>query len=83
MNEWTTRPSLNEKKGSLAGATLNDKIYAVGGGSDNEFSASVEMLDLDVGAWIPSRSMLEKVDITLVYMSCVMSDWYIVMPQYI
>ncbi|KAK9057863.1 hypothetical protein SSX86_022702 [Deinandra increscens subsp. villosa] len=60
VNEWTSRPPLNSKKGSLAGATLNGKIYAVGGGSDNEFYSSVEMLDLDIGAWIPSRSMLQK-----------------------
>lgn len=61
VNEWTSRPALNAKKGSLAGATLNDKIYAVGGGNDDEFYSAVEMLDLDIGAWIPSRSMLEKV----------------------
>lgn len=60
-NDWTSRPPLNAKKGSLAGATLNDKIYAVGGGSGNEYYSAVEMLDLDVGAWIPSRSMLQKV----------------------
>lgn len=60
-NEWVLRPSLNFKKGSLAGATLNNKMFAVGGGDGEECFSSVEMFDFDVGRWISTRSMLQKV----------------------
>ncbi|KAI3783446.1 hypothetical protein L1987_42528 [Smallanthus sonchifolius] len=59
-DRWTTCPPLNRKNGSLAGATVNDKIYAVGGGNGVDCYSTVEMLDFDVGSWIPARSMLEK-----------------------
>ncbi|WMV43122.1 hypothetical protein MTR67_036507 [Solanum verrucosum] len=32
-DEWTVLPCMKEKKGSLAGAALKDKIFAVGGGN--------------------------------------------------
>ncbi|KAJ0698358.1 putative DCD domain-containing protein NRP [Helianthus annuus] len=48
------------KNGNLAGATVNDKIYALGGWNGVDCYSTVEMLDFDVGAWIPARSMLEK-----------------------
>ncbi|KAJ0745243.1 putative DCD domain-containing protein NRP [Helianthus annuus] len=48
------------KNGNLAGATVNDKIYALGGWNGADCYSTVEMLDFDVGAWIPARSMLEK-----------------------
>lgn len=60
-NQWTMRPSLNRGKGSLAGATLNNKIFALGGGNGLESFSDVEMLDLDVGRWISTRSMSEQV----------------------
>ena len=60
-NQWTMRPPLNVKKGCLAGATLNDKIFAIGGGNGTESFADVEMFDIDVGHWISTRSMLQKV----------------------
>lgn len=60
-DHWTLRPSLNVQKGSLGGATLNNKIFAIGGGNGVESFADVEMLDLDVGRWIGTRSMLQKV----------------------
>jgi len=56
---------LNQKKGSLSGAALNDKIFAVGGGNGVDCFSDVEMLDLDIGRWIPTRSMLEKVNGTI------------------
>ncbi|KAF2306483.1 hypothetical protein GH714_018467 [Hevea brasiliensis] len=59
-DQWTLRPSLTGKRGSLGGATLNDKIFAVGGGNGLECLSDVEMLDLNVGRWIPTRSMLQK-----------------------
>ncbi|CAL5342336.1 unnamed protein product [Camellia sinensis] len=49
---------LNE--GSLAGATLNNIIFAMGGANGVDCYADVEMFDLDVGRWISSRSMLRK-----------------------
>ncbi|KAI4306898.1 hypothetical protein L6164_030138 [Bauhinia variegata] len=60
-NQWVTRPPLNRKRGSLAGISLNEKIYAIGGGDGVECFSEVEMFDLDVGRWIPSRTkMLDK-----------------------
>nr|GEW38536.1 histone acetyltransferase HAC1-like isoform X1 [Tanacetum cinerariifolium] len=52
---------LNKKYGSLAGATVKDIIYALGGGNEVDFHSAVEILDFDVGAWIPTRAMLQKV----------------------
>lgn len=60
-DQWVSRPSLNQKKGSLAGASLYRKIYAIGGGSGVECYAEVEMLDMNIGRWITTRSMLQKV----------------------
>lgn len=60
-DQWTLRPSLNQKKGSLAGATLDNKIFSIGGGNGVEIFSDVEMLDLDIGRWIPTQSMLQKV----------------------
>ncbi|PWA34422.1 development/cell death domain, Galactose oxidase, beta-propeller [Artemisia annua] len=59
-NRWTFCPPLNQKNGSLAGATVKDKIYALGGGNGVDCHSAVEMLDFDVGASIPTRSMLQK-----------------------
>lgn len=60
-DKWTPWPSLNQKKGSLAGAGLSNKIFAIGGGNGIDCYSEVEMLDLDLGRWIHIRSMLEKV----------------------
>ncbi|PWA89736.1 development/cell death domain, Galactose oxidase, beta-propeller [Artemisia annua] len=60
-NRWTFCPPLNQKNENLAGATVKDRIYALGGGINGvDCYSSVEMLDFDVGAWIPTRSMLQK-----------------------
>jgi len=48
-------------KGSLAGATLNGKIFALGGGNGSETFADVEMFDPALGKWIYNQSMLQKV----------------------
>ena len=64
-DQWTLCPSLKEKKGSLAGATLDGKIFAIGGGNGVECLSDVEMLDLIVGRWINTRSMLQKVNVVL------------------
>lgn len=60
-NQWSLCPSMNEKKGSLAGAMLDSKIFAIGGGNGAECFSDVEMYDANVGSWIPTQSMLEKV----------------------
>lgn len=58
---WTECPSLNRKKGSLAGISLNSKIYAIGGGDGNETFSEVEMFDPYLGKWICGPSMLTSV----------------------
>lgn len=60
-NTWKSRPSLNKVMGSLAGATVNNKLFALGGGDGHESFSDVEMLDLDAGRWIPTQSMRHKV----------------------
>ncbi|KAF7845261.1 ring canal kelch-like protein isoform X2 [Senna tora] len=59
-DKWTLWPSLNQKKGSLAGAALSNKIFAIGGGNGIDCYSDVEMLDLDLERWICARSMLDK-----------------------
>lgn len=61
-DEWTVLPCMKEKKGSLAGAALKDKIFAVGGGNGIECFSHVEMYDPQVGRWINTQSMLQKVN---------------------
>ncbi|KAK3029499.1 hypothetical protein RJ639_037520, partial [Escallonia herrerae] len=58
--QWSLRPSLSKEKGSLAGGSVNGKIFALGGGNSVESFSDVEMFDLDVGGWILTRSMQEK-----------------------
>ncbi|GMH13315.1 hypothetical protein Nepgr_015156 [Nepenthes gracilis] len=62
-DQWFSRPSLNRKKGSLAGASLRGKIFAIGGGDGIDCFSEVEMLDLNIGKWITTRSMLQKVEL--------------------
>ncbi|KAG5600103.1 hypothetical protein H5410_031473 [Solanum commersonii] len=59
-NQWSQQPSLNEKKGCLAGASLNDKIFAFGGGNGVQCFSEVEMFDLNLGHWISAQSMMQK-----------------------
>lgn len=47
------------EKGSLAGATLNGKIYAIGGGDGVKCFSDVEMFDPAQGGWINIQSMLQ------------------------
>lgn len=60
-NKWALCPNLNHPKGSLAGATLNSKIYAIGGGDGVKCLSDVEMYDPILGRWINSQSMFDKV----------------------
>ncbi|MED6130953.1 hypothetical protein PIB30_005606 [Stylosanthes scabra] len=60
-DNWKLCPSLNKNKGSLFGAVLDKKIFAVGGGNGVECFSDVEMLDFDIGRWNTTQSILEKV----------------------
>ncbi|TVU21684.1 hypothetical protein EJB05_31336 [Eragrostis curvula] len=59
-NKWKSCPRLKHEKGSLAGATLNDKIYAIGGGDGSTVFSEVEMFDPALGRWIDSLSMRHR-----------------------
>jgi hypothetical protein len=63
-DKWVTRPSLNQKKGGLVGVSLNQKIFAIGGGIEAQCFSEVEIFDLDIGRWIPTRPMLHKVPLS-------------------
>lgn len=49
-------------KGSLGGVNIGNKLFAIGGGNGIESFSDVEMLDLDLGRWICTRSMLQRVN---------------------
>ncbi|KAG5126465.1 hypothetical protein JHK82_027300 [Glycine max] len=51
---------MTQKKGHLSRASLNDKIFVGGDGNGVDCFSNVEMLDLDIRWWIPTRSMLDK-----------------------
>lgn len=59
--QWMSFPPLNKKKGSLGAVSFCDKIYAIGGGNASDCFSEVEMLDLDIGNWVLTRSMGQKV----------------------
>ncbi|XP_006645530.1 uncharacterized protein LOC102701776 isoform X2 [Oryza brachyantha] len=56
-NKWIALPCLNHEKGHLAGATLNDKIFAIGGGDGSQSFSEVEMFEPATGKWIYGLSM--------------------------
>lgn len=49
------------KRGSLGGATVRGRIYAVGGGNGAISFDDTECYDPVLGTWIPSQKMHEKV----------------------
>lgn len=49
------------KRGSHGGVTVHDKLYAVGGGNGALSYDDMESYDPNVGRWIPSTKMLERV----------------------
>ncbi|KAL8152358.1 hypothetical protein V2J09_010118 [Rumex salicifolius] len=59
-DEWTSQPKLKEAAGSLATATVDNRIFAMGGGNGICCFSDMQMLDPDVGRWISGRSMLRK-----------------------
>jgi hypothetical protein len=58
---WITCPCLKQNKGGLAGATLNGKIFAIGGGNGSQSFSEVEMFDPAHGSWIHSPSLQQSV----------------------
>lgn len=61
IKQWSSRPSLKRRKGSVASVSLEDKMLAVGGGDGVECFSEVEIFDPNVGRWIPTQSMCNKV----------------------
>ncbi|KAK7851717.1 b2 protein [Quercus suber] len=70
-NQWVSRPPLNQKKGGLAGVSLNEKIFAIGGGIGVEFfsevhvfypdeGSSVERFDPREQSWTRLKNMSER-----------------------
>ena len=64
-DDWTTCPSLTRDKGSLAGVSVNGRIYAFGGGDGSQCFSDVEIFDPTHGKWIKNQPMLEKVSVSL------------------
>jgi N-acetylneuraminic acid mutarotase len=50
-NKWESLPSLNEPRGSLAAAYMNNKIYIMGGGGCNCNLNTCEALDINNNTW--------------------------------
>ncbi|KAK9168025.1 hypothetical protein Syun_000165 [Stephania yunnanensis] len=59
-DKWTTCPSLSQRKGCLASATLFGKIFAVGGGNGVTCFQDVEVFDPILAKWICNQPMLQK-----------------------
>ncbi|PWA96267.1 hypothetical protein CTI12_AA041620 [Artemisia annua] len=58
--QWVPRPPLFWKNIHVAGASVKDRLFVVGGANGRQCSSEVEYLDLDVGKWIPTCPMLSK-----------------------
>ena len=67
-DDWSTCPSLTREKGSLAGVSVNGRIYAFGGGDGTECFSDVEMFDPTHGKWIKNQPMLEKVSVSTIHL---------------
>lgn len=62
-DKWELCPPMAIKRGSLGGATVRGKIYALGGGNGASSFNDTECYDPIVGIWTPSTKMLEKVSL--------------------
>ncbi|GJU87467.1 zinc finger, CCHC-type containing protein [Tanacetum coccineum] len=60
QNQWVPRPPLFWKNIHVAGASVKDRLFVVGGANGRQCSSEVEYLDLDIGKWIPTCPMLSK-----------------------
>jgi N-acetylneuraminic acid mutarotase len=54
---WSTVASMNEPRRGVAAVTLDDKVYAIGGGPYGGTSETVEVYDPNVGHWTYVSSM--------------------------
>ncbi|KAL5196745.1 hypothetical protein ABZP36_000257, partial [Zizania latifolia] len=59
-DDWTICPSLTRDKASLAGVSLNGKIYTFGGRDGNQCFSDVEVFDPVYGKWIKYQPMLGR-----------------------
>lgn len=59
-DQWLPGPDLTSRRFALAGASLNDMIYAVGGFDGTAYLSSVERLDPREGKWCSVGSMAGK-----------------------
>ncbi|GJW12972.1 putative development/cell death domain, kelch-type beta propeller containing protein [Tanacetum coccineum] len=60
QNQWVPRPPLFWKNIHVAGASVKDIFFVVGGAKGRQCSSEVEYLDLDIGKWIPTCPMQSK-----------------------
>ncbi|PWA57187.1 hypothetical protein CTI12_AA411480 [Artemisia annua] len=63
-NQWVQRSPLFWKNIHVAGASVKDRLFVVGGANGRHCSSEVEYLDLDIGKWIPTCPMLSKVPLS-------------------
>ena len=56
-NSWSTAASMPTLRGYLAAASLNGKIYAIGGGTANALSNTVVVYDPSSNSWSVAASM--------------------------
>ncbi|KAJ9539880.1 hypothetical protein OSB04_026386 [Centaurea solstitialis] len=56
-NQWVSRPPLYSKNIHVAGASISDRLFVVGGGNGLQCSSEVQYLDLHAGKWLLARSM--------------------------
>ncbi|KAI3793255.1 hypothetical protein L1987_35871 [Smallanthus sonchifolius] len=58
--KWIPRPPLYWKNINVAGASIKDRLFVVGGANGPHYSSEVEYLDMNIGKWFPARSMQSK-----------------------
>ncbi|GJV97482.1 putative development/cell death domain, kelch-type beta propeller containing protein, partial [Tanacetum coccineum] len=49
QNQWVPRPPLFWKNIHVAGASVKDRLFVIGGAKGRQCSSEVEYLDLDIG----------------------------------
>lgn len=56
-NQWSDRPALPTARGALVAVVASDRIYTIGGTSEEDTTALVEVYDPAEGAWSTASSM--------------------------
>lgn len=59
----------------MAGASMYETIFALGGGNGVECFSEVELFDLHIGSWVSTEPMLEKVRRGFYYISRIHVGW--------